>query len=150
MVDKVNLIDCEHPNVLELVKLVDRFTRTLHAGTHQKAQAVDVAKIGPMGGMILMAIAELQPVAAHDLTAHVSRDKSQMTRLIGVLDQNGFISRSRSASDGRVTVLALTKEGQQQVAAFQDVLGSVLSDMLTPLNKQEQGELLRLLLKIVG
>lgn len=132
----------------EAAILVDRFMRRVHASIHRRAWSVDAERIGPFGGMILMAIADLEPVAAQDLTAHLSRDKSQMTRAVRTLETRGLVQRARSETDGRVTLLTLTDKGHAQVAAFRDVLSDAIETLLTPLDPAERTAFIQTLARL--
>ncbi|MEL6801822.1 MAG: hypothetical protein AAFO80_18280 [Pseudomonadota bacterium] len=65
---------------IEIGQLVDRFMRHIHADLGRKAPTFDKERVGPAGGMVLMALADQEPVAIHKLLRSIARDKAQITR----------------------------------------------------------------------
>ena len=95
-----------------------------------------------------MCVSELQPISMHALTAHLARDKSQMTRVVASLEHKGLVERRRSETDGRVTVIALTEAGSAQVGAFERVLTDVVEGLLDGWSPDEVTAFARLIAKI--
>lgn len=122
---------------LSLALDIDRLMRRIHANLHPKAQAVDAEKVGQLGGMILMTIQDLQPVLLRDLSAHLSRDKAQMTRHVQMLERKNLLSRKPSEKDGRKVLIELTDRGNELVKAFQHELSDVIADMLPDADESE-------------
>ncbi len=135
---------------LELGINVDRFVRLIHVSLHPRASAVDEDRVGPFGGMVLMAIAERQPVQPQQLTQYFARDKSQMTRQIQTLERKGLLARAQSPEDARVALLSLTAKGRRQVVAFQNALAGVVDDLLHPLTDHQRAQFSTLLRKVVA
>ncbi|MEO1154386.1 MAG: hypothetical protein AAFX59_11050 [Pseudomonadota bacterium] len=65
---------------IEIGQLVDRFMRHIHADPGRKAPTFDKERVGPAGGMVLMALADQEPVAIHRLLRSIARNKVQITR----------------------------------------------------------------------
>jgi DNA-binding MarR family transcriptional regulator len=122
----------------ELAYLVDRFMRRLDSGVHARAAGFDPERAGPFGGMVLMAVADAQPVSIHALTEQLARDKAQMTRTIQRLETKGFLTRTSDPGDGRVSVLTLTTKGEALVGAIKLAVGEVVEDVLAPLSDAER------------
>lgn len=129
---------------------IDRFMRRFHSQTHPKALAADQENVGPLGGMVLITIAEMQPVATQDLTRQLNRDKAQMTRILQSLERKGMLSRAPSSTDGRVTMLTLTGKGIAAVADFQRVMAEVVDDLLGGISASEKAQLSRTLTKALN
>lgn len=121
--------------------------RGLQARVRERAPAVDVERVGPSGGLILMTLADIEPAPTHVLVRRMLRDKSQMARGIKSLESKGLICRFPCGNDARVTVLALTDQGRAAVARFRGVVVDVLDDMLAPLEVSEKVALEALLSK---
>ncbi|MEM9999286.1 MAG: MarR family transcriptional regulator [Pseudomonadota bacterium] len=130
---------------IELARTVDGFMRRLHAGIHEKAEARDSERVGPFGGMVLMAIEEFQPVALNKLVEHMRRDKAQISRVLQQLGGKGLLTRAPSKLDGRSSLISLTPKGQCVVRDLQDIVGEVLENLLSPLAPDERQALLRLM-----
>lgn len=132
----------------DLALYLDRFVRRLHAMLHAKAQEFDTARVGPGGAIVLLTLADLEPVDMHKLTEAVSRDKSQMTRTIRSLESKGMITRETSDRDARVSVLSLTDAGQALVAAHRGAVSDCLDELLAPLPDAERRKLRDLLQQV--
>lgn len=122
----------------QLALLMDRFTRRMHSALHAKAPRFDIDKIGPLGGMVLMALADSGPVSMIALTQNVARDKSQMTRIVRSLEGKGLIARKTSPSDARVSIVSLTDRGEVTVARLRSVLAETLNELLAPVTHAEK------------
>lgn len=131
---------------IEVAQLVDRLMRSIHADLGRKASSFDKEKVGPAGGMMLMALADLEPVAIHELVRSVARDKAQVTRLLQTLGTKGLIHRSQSPNDGRVCILQLTPKGRDTVNGLKGALAETIDGLMDPLTRPER-ETLKSLLK---
>jgi DNA-binding MarR family transcriptional regulator len=131
---------------IEIGQLVDRFMRRIHADLGRKAQSFDAEKVGPAGGLVLMTLADQEPMAIHELVRVMSRDKAQVTRLLQSLGTKGLIEKSQSTVDGRVCVLQLTEKGRETVTRLRSAVAETIDDLLGPLDEPER-ETLKMLLK---
>ncbi len=132
---------------VEIGQLVDRFMRQIHCDLGRKAPTFDVEKVGPAGGLVLMTLADLQPVPIHELVRSISRDKAQVTRLLQSLGKKGLVDKSQSEDDGRVCVLRLTPKGEQTVGGLRQALAETIDCLLHELSDGERGTLKALLQK---
>ncbi len=136
------------PDPHEIAYLVDRFMRRISANLHDKALSIDVERIGPFGGMILLTLSDIEPVSMHALVAQMGRDKSQMTRAIKSLEGKGMVERHRCPDDGRVSVLHLTEKGRAFVGEIKEILSGVIDEILSPVSASERQSLSAVLRKI--
>lgn len=132
---------------IEIGQLVDRFMRRIHCDMGSKAASFDREGVGPAGGLILMTLADLEPVPMHELVRSISRDKAQVTRLLQSLARKDLVEKSQSLEDGRVCVLQLSKKGGRFVADLRLALAETIDGLLEPLNEQERIVLKSLLKK---
>ena len=132
----------------EVAYLVDRFMRRIAAGLHNKALEIDSDRVGPVGGMILLTLSEIQPAAIHRLVDQMGRDKSQMTRAIKSLERKGMIKRQSCPEDGRVNLLRLSNKGQDFVLQIKAILSSVIDGILEPIPERERDGLIDVLRRI--
>jgi len=132
---------------IEVGQLVDRFIRSIHADLGRKASAFDTERVGPAGGMVLMALADHEPVAIHELVRIIARDKAQITRLLQTLGTKGLIDKSQSPNDGRVCVLQLTPKGREAVTRLRHAVAETIDGLLDPLNERDRDTLKALLKK---
>lgn len=131
---------------IEIGQLVDRFMRHIHGDLGRKAPSFDTQRVGPAGGMVLMTLADQEPVAIHELVRSIARDKAQITRLLQALGNKGLVEKFQSPTDGRVCMLQLTAKGQDTVAGLRLALAETIEGLLDPLDGRER-ETLKLLLK---
>ncbi|MEL6837767.1 MAG: MarR family transcriptional regulator [Pseudomonadota bacterium] len=132
---------------IEIGQLVDRFMRQIHCDVGRKAPTFDADRIGPAGGMVLMALADQEPVPIHVLVRSISRDKAQITRLLHTLENKGLVAKSQSHVDGRVCILQLTPKGRDTVARLRLALAETIAGLLGPLDHHECDALKSLLRK---
>ncbi|MEM9911469.1 MAG: MarR family transcriptional regulator [Pseudomonadota bacterium] len=121
--------------------------RRIHARLHPRAVRVDTEKIGPVGGMVLFAIEEAAPISLTHLGHLVARDKSQLTRLVHLLEHKGLISRVSSETDARMSFLSLTEAGEILAGKLRNALRETVNEVLFPLDAQELETLEHLLRK---
>lgn len=131
----------------EIGQLVDRFMRRIHCDLGRKAPSFDQEKVGPAGGMVLMTLADQEPVPIHELVRIIARDKAQVTRLLQSLGKKGLVQKSSSTQDGRVCVLQLTDKGRDTVDGLRLAVSETIDDLLSPLSGVERQTLKELLRK---
>lgn len=122
--------------------------RLFHSKLHPLASAVDTQKIGPIGGMILIHLSEQAPTTAQAMATSLGRDKSQVSRIVSLLERKGLLEKSANRDDARATDLRLTEAGQRQVAAFNGALVEAARDILSDLSKDEVSEFSNLITRI--
>jgi DNA-binding MarR family transcriptional regulator len=61
------------------------------------------------------------------------------------LEKVGLLTRERQSDDERMVRVALTQQGHEQIEAWQQQRRAFLTQLLAPLNQQDQIELQRLL-----
>ena len=135
-----------HP--FELARHVDRFMRKIEAGVHARAIEMDVDRIGPFGGMVLLSLEEIEPAPIQQLVSRMARDKAQMTRVVQTLERKGVLKRTASADDGRVSVLSLTPKGRDFLVEVKKILSEVIDEILAPLPAEERKSLSVILRRI--
>lgn len=135
---------------LALAVNIDRLMRRIHVDLRPGAEAVDEFRVGPLGGMILMTIAENEPIPTQMLAREVGRDSGQMTRILKMLERKGLLTRVQSTDDGRVWLVSLTETGQKLVSQFQAALLEVIEKLLNRLGPEEQSQFSRTLEKVLG
>ena len=133
---------------VEIARLMDRLMRRIHITLNAAASEFDQHQIGPAGGLLLLTLAEHEPMRAQDLSKLMSRDKAQITRGTQALERKGLICRSNCPDDGRVALLNLTEEGHATVAVLEQAVADALSDVLAPLSDDDYRQLKTVLRKL--
>lgn len=129
---------------------IDRLMRRFHADMHPRAVRVDQEKIGPVGGMILLAIDESSPIALQVLANRLGRDKSQISRIVQTLVRKGLVEKAAHDEDARVSELTVTEKGNLQIAGFRGALVETTRNILGPLDRDEADQFSKLLSKILN
>ncbi len=132
----------------ETARLVDRLMRRMSVDLQQNAKNFDHFSVGQSGGTLLLTLAEQEPVRLQDVAAAMTRDKSQVTRLVQMLEGKGLILRSPCPTDARASLLSLTALGRDAIEHIQGGISSALANILAPLSANEQRTLKELLRKI--
>ncbi|MEM8592150.1 MAG: MarR family transcriptional regulator [Pseudomonadota bacterium] len=122
---------------VELALLIDRFMRKIHMSLQAKAGEFDTENVGPAGGMVLLTIADMGRPEIHELTARFARDKSQMTRVISLLETKGLLERQPSERDRRAHTVRLTAKGKRVVDQIGQALGATITQLVAPLDPTE-------------
>ncbi|MEL6663111.1 MAG: MarR family transcriptional regulator [Pseudomonadota bacterium] len=136
-------------DTLTLALHIDRLMRRIHVELHPKALRVDDAKVGALGGMVLMAIDDAKSVSIQDLAAQLARDKGQMTRYVQSLERKGLVERIDWPGDRRVSHIQLTSGGRDLVMAFRAALTEVVEALLVEVDIAEQAQFLATLQKLI-
>ncbi len=136
------------PSGDELARALDRLMRRVEAGVHLRASAIDADRIGPLGGMLLLTLADLGAVPVQTLVATSGRDKSQITRLVQMLEGKGAVTRQRSPEDGRISLIALSQKGVRLVHDLRRIMKEVVDELLAPLPEMDRAALARALMRL--
>ena len=136
------------PDSQSLAHELDRVMRKLEAKMHKGMPKVDHARIGPMGGLLLMQLESMQPCSIQALATAMGRDNSQLTRLLRDLEGKGVLTRYPSPSDGRMTLLELTQGGEDFLTSAKSVLTRAVDEIIAPLEEREKAMLIDLLKKV--
>ena len=117
---------------------IDRLMRRIHAELQPRAAEFDRHQVGPLGGMLLLTVAESEPAEIQSVVELLGRDKSQISRLIRSLESKGLLRRERCALDGRVSVISLTDAGREQLDRITDVLTLIVEDLFANFSNKEK------------
>lgn len=139
-----------HEDSYRLARALDRVVRRVNSNVTRAAGKLDMYGVGPMGGMALLALADLQPCAIQTLCSELGRDSSQMTRVLRMLEKNGLIKRRGKADDKRISLIELTDTGAKLVAGLRMAMGESLGPMASRLTARERKILIEMLDRLSG
>lgn len=130
MRDRAIVFEAEQAFQEQMVALVRAF------GLHRPYQTPCGQPVSVAEAHALMELARDTPASQNDLAVQLDLEKSTVSRLVGHLEDRGWVERRRSELDGRALRLSLTSEGRRiagQVAAARarkmaTVLGAVPED----------------------
>ena len=98
--------------------------------------------------IVFLALWEKDDVSVSDLCARLYLDSGTLTPLLKKMEQEGYIKRTRSASDERIVRITLTDKGREMEERAADIPMQV--GRCIPLNPEEAVTLYALLSKILA
>jgi DNA-binding MarR family transcriptional regulator len=98
--------------------------------------------------IVFLALWEKDDVSVSDLCARLYLDSGTLTPLLKKMEQDGYIKRTRSASDERIVRITLTEKGREMEERAADIPMQVGSCI--PLDPEEAVTLHALLSKILA
>lgn len=98
--------------------------------------------------IVFLALWEKDDVSVSDLCARLYLDSGTLTPLLKKMEQDGYINRTRSASDERIVRITLTEKGREMEERAADIPMQVGSCI--PLDPEEAVTLYALLSKILA
>ncbi len=99
--------------------------------------------------IVFMVLWEKENVNVGQLGEILHLDAGTLTPLLKRLEKEGYVTRKRSAEDERITLVSITKKGNELKEKCKDI-PAMLSGCGTPLTEKEAKELYRLLYKFLG
>ncbi|MEM9462136.1 MAG: MarR family transcriptional regulator [Myxococcota bacterium] len=135
-------------NLFEIAEHLERVMRRIDAGLHERVPRIDTERVGPLGSIVLMRLAHIEPAPIQALVTQMGRDSSQMTRAIRSLETKGLVLRQTDPDDRRVRLLSLTAKGRAFVEQTRDIMSELVEEILEPLCARDQERLAALLEKL--
>ena len=133
----------------DLALMLDQLMRRVHGGLQSRSAEFDTYRVGPLGGIVLMTLAEMGRTRLSELTQRVARDKSQMTRAMHGLEAKGLVTRTASEADARVSLVELTPLGKEVVMGLKQAVVEVIGELLKPISREEEAQLTQLLSRVL-
>lgn len=127
------------------IALIARIRDHVNKRIVQELEQHDVTGIVPSHGDILMFLYREDSLSIKMLAERVHRTQPTVTVLVNKLEKLGYVERSKSAEDSRVTLIRLTEQGQQLKPIFEQV-SETIQDMVYSGMTDEQAEQLESLL----
>ncbi len=85
-------------------------------GLHRPEHTPCGAPVSVAEAHALMELGQAQPLSQNALCERLTLSKSTVSRLVGLLEQRGWVERQRDPVDGRAVRIRLTELGQQAAA----------------------------------
>jgi DNA-binding MarR family transcriptional regulator len=98
----------------------------------------------------LMELGRQDSLAQHELGARLGLEKSTISRLVHQLEERGWVERQCLATDGRVTLLALTSAGRQANDQLTSARAAFFARVLERVPDDKRHHLLECLDLLVG
>jgi len=90
------------------------------------------------------------PKPLSQLSKELLCDPSNITRVAGILERKGWITRERGDNDRRVILASLTSKGEQLIEAVEQTHENYIHQRMGVLDENERASLLTLLDKLSG
>ena len=87
-------------------------------------------------------------ISQSDLQKAVSIDPAAVTRHVQQLEAEGILLRTRSENDNRITLVQLTEEGKNKVAAFKAEKERFMEELQSDLTEAERLQFIETLQKL--
>ncbi len=118
-----------------------RATRLIHERIGRPGARADFA--------VLSALEEFGRMSQAELGRRLGLDRSDIAVVLNRLEGDRLAERTADDGDRRRNVITLTPTGVQALEDLQQALGSAQSELLGPLDNDEQAQLVRLLQRLV-
>ena len=114
------------------------------------ADRLAASDITPVQFAILNALSDTPDMDQVTLAKRVAFDPATSGSVIGRLEAKGWLTRQAHATDRRRKLLVVTPEGMQALASMQAAVADVQTQILAPLNADEQKQFVDLLARLVA
>lgn len=114
------------------------------------ADRLAASDITPVQFAILNALSDTPDMDQVTLAKRVAFDPATSGSVIGRLEAKGWLTRQAHATDRRRKLLVVTPEGMQALASMQTAVAEVQTQILAPLNADEQKQFVDLLARLVA
>lgn len=99
--------------------------------------------------LVFMVLWEEEEITVGELGKYLDLDAGTLSPLLKKLEQEGYVTRKRSESDERVTIIGLTKKGEDLKEECKEIPFKV-APVLGELDSEETAQLYAMLHKILG
>ncbi|MFB8376907.1 MarR family winged helix-turn-helix transcriptional regulator [Paenibacillus taichungensis] len=131
------------------IALIARIRDHINKQIVQELEQHNVIGIVPSHGDILMFLYREDALSIKMLAERVHRTQPTVTVLVNKLEKLGYVERSKSAEDSRVTMIRLTEQGRQLGPIFQQVSQQINGMVYGHLTDDQADQLESLLTGIV-
>jgi DNA-binding MarR family transcriptional regulator len=100
------------------------------------------------GSVLSYLFGQREPVAIKEVVKHVGRVKSTVTGMLNTLEQHGYVRRTPSDTDRRVTYVELTEKGRALKPDFDRISERLIRRLYGSMPQRDRETLLRLLCEL--
>ena len=83
------------------------------------------------------------PVSASQIVAILAIDKGYLSRILKKFEKNGLISKGENFQDGRISLLSLSKKGEEVFQTLNRASSAQVATLLAPLSPEKRLALVR-------
>lgn len=107
--------------------------------------------LSPSGANVLTSlISEGKPMTPAEVASQLMLTTGTITSVLHTLERDGFIRRKQHPVDGRKTLIELTAKARRTVPRIMGLSHAWSTDLMGALTSREQGQLDKLLSKVLG
>jgi DNA-binding MarR family transcriptional regulator len=110
-----------------LARLLAMAYRQLIDGLHSRLPAAGFKDVRPSYGFVLLAVRD-RPTTIVDLATLLGVTKQAASKLVGAMDDAGYVRRSTDANDARAKNIALAPRGVKLLKAVEGIYSELESD----------------------
>ncbi len=108
------------------VNLSSRLREKANKFIQERLNVYSASELAPCDGAVLTALYHKSPVKLIDLARSVNRSKSTISVLVDNLEKRGYITKTPSATDARITEIDLTTKGRE----FENIFNQITKDLM--------------------
>lgn len=135
-----NDLRCSITNEYELQEMIIAFVRAF--GLHRPNQTPCGQPVTIAEAHALIELSRQEHLSQHNLNERLHLEKSTVSRLVGILEQRGWLERRRSQQDGRIFLLELTEAGQKAAAQLAQARQAKFARILAAIPAEAQPQVL--------
>ena len=118
--------------------------RKMHAKIHGLKRNVTMEQLS-----VLEMLKFHGPQTMTDLARMTSKENAVITRMVDILEKNGFVKRKNKSGDRRAYIIHLTESGKNEFETIIPHVISELTEATSILTEEECNECLRIIKKII-
>ena len=125
------------------VNLQERMIALIRAfGLHKPDQTPCGRSVSVAEAHALMELSRAETLVQKELASRLRLEKSTVSRLVGMLEDRGWVERSRSPQDGRALELRLTGAGRRAAEDIAEARREKFARVLEAIPEGERGSVL--------
>ncbi len=105
---------------------------------NKELRSRNICGLAPSHGAILFELLQSETIPMMEIAKRINRDKSTVTALVKKLIDLGYLEKIKDPSDSRVTLLKLTKKGQELEPNFNNISKALLKRVYKNHSTQEK------------
>ena len=128
--------------------LIGKLRERSHRFLAEELEKWGVKGLAPTHGSILNELLKREGMSMQELAAAIGRDKSTVTALVDKLEEAGYVRRSKSSRDSRITRVHLREAGRALGPVFSEISDALIGKAYRDLSEWEQVAVIGILEKI--
>ncbi len=128
------------------VDLQERMIALIRAfGLHKPDQTPCGKPVSVAEAHALMELSRTETLVQKELASQLRLEKSTVSRLVRILEDRGWVERSRSPHDGRAVELRLTEAGKRAAAGLAEARRAKFARILEAIPEEERASVMQAL-----